>query len=289
MKRQNTILIFLCSLAGMWISCSSSDGDRAEKDYDEHNVMSSGCLNTRTDAFGFEEPEPYIVLNKEGNIISCELHNYDSNCISPEFKVDSEIKKSTDGLDTLTIDCRRVETDIRAHCTCQFNIYFVVRDVETDELFLKCGVSSYGYTPYEGMVSFKDSSTVTLYPMLTSKGYYEKTQILYREWVLEGYGSEDNFRPVEQGDDESRYFITLNPDSTMEGRNLCNDIHGTFECHGTHFTFDSYGGSKVYCIDEAAHVIDEKLPKVNRYLVDDELRLCLYYSGNEFFRFIPAP
>lgn len=285
MNKKISLFFFLSCLLGLWLSCASSDVDKADASYDGHNVTNSGCLRTRSGSYGFEEPEPFIVLTKEGSIVSCELHNYDYNCFSSIFKVDSEIRESSDGPDTLAVNCWAVKGELQAHCTCQFNIYFVVRDVKADELYLKCVVSSFGYVPFEGMVSFKDSSTVTLHPVLSEWGYYLKTQIVYRKWVLEGYGSEEAFRQVASDGTQDEYYIKLYPDSTMEGRSLCNEIHGTYECHGPTFTFNSFGSTKAYCADETAQAFEANLPKVRLYNLDDDCRMLLYYSDKEFFRF----
>ena len=64
-----------------------------------------------------------------------------------------------------------------------------------------------------------------------------------------------------------------------------NTIYGTFELDGQSFVFTSLGGSKAGCFDDTALFFDENIRKVSGYLIDENARLRLYYSGSEYLRF----
>jgi len=46
----------------------------------------------------------------------------------------------------------------------RFNIYFVVRDVKADTLWLKCRVPNYGYDDFEGEVRLDADSSMVIWP-----------------------------------------------------------------------------------------------------------------------------
>ena len=271
MKKTCFMFISLSLIAGLWVACSS-DGEKAGKGYDDHNVRSSGCLDTRGDE---EVCAPFIVLKKEGDIISGEFHNFQSDCITPNFIIESDLKNSASGMDTLEIFCKRGESDVFSDCRCHFNIYFVVRDVKADSLWLKCWLPNSGYdNSFEGEVRLNADSSVVLRPQ----------KHLFDDWCLEGYGSDGKFQEIPK-DSCYYYIICLSSDHAMSGTNLCNTIYGTFELDGQSFTFTSYGGSEVLCVGETAQFFDENMQKVYRYLIDENARLRLYYSESEYLRF----
>ena len=111
---------------------------------------------------------------------------------------------------------------------------------------------------------------------------------LFQKWVLDGYGSEADFRLAEQNEEDPDYFITLSADSTMQGRSLCNIIYGKFECDGQSFRFTSFGGTKMGCQSELENPESSffnTLPKVSRYSIGKDSRLRLYYTEDRFCQF----
>ena len=164
--RKIFFLFFFC-IAGLWTACSSSDGDNVGKGHEDHDVLSSGCLDTRSGGDDYEEPEPFIVLAKEGDIVSCELHNFEYNCYVYDFSVVSDLTKASDGMDSLYVEAIRVEgpDPLDMRCLCHYNIYFAIRDVMSDEMYFLCKVPNREYFNYEGIVSFKEDSTIILHPV----------------------------------------------------------------------------------------------------------------------------
>ena len=152
----------LSCIAGMLTACSSSDEDKAGKVADGIDVTHSGCLDTRGDGrdYDFEKPEPpTMVFKKDGNMVSCEWLGFWANCTTTRFVVKPNLMTASDGKDSLSILAYGETGELSAACDCPYNIYFVVRDVKTDVLHVKC--SNYGYY-YDGVVSFADQDSVEI-------------------------------------------------------------------------------------------------------------------------------
>lgn len=162
MKNLFVFFVSLSCVSGMLTGCSSDDDGGDKKS--SRDIYASGCLDTRSDDEVYEEPEPYIVLAKEGGIVSCELHNFEYHCFVYDFDVVTELNRATDGMDSLYMKVIRVTTpysyDFR--CRCHYNINFVIRDVMSDEMRFHCWVPNRNYDDYDGVVSFKESSIVVL-------------------------------------------------------------------------------------------------------------------------------
>ena len=71
---------------------------------------------------------------------------------------------SSNGMDTLSVYCRHTEGGFTTRCLCHFNIYFVVRDVKADTLWLKCRVPNDGYDDFESEVRLNADSSVVIWP-----------------------------------------------------------------------------------------------------------------------------
>ena len=274
MKRNLILAICLSLIMGLLSSCSSAEKDDTKNIAGD--VYSSECMDTRSGEDGTEAPIPLIVLSKQGDILSCELHNFEYTCAPANtFDVIPDMSPSSNGLDTLSVYCKHTEGGLSTRCLCHFNVYFVVRDVKADTLWFKCRVPNDGYDDFEGEVRLNTGSSVIIRPQ----------KYLFDEWYLEGYGSDEDFQEMPEDSYYGDYYIRLNPDLTMRGKNLCNTINGTYELDGQSFRFTSFGGTKLGCFEEAASFFDENMRKVYRYLIDDKARLRLYYTDSEYFRF----
>lgn len=110
-------------------------------------VKNSSCVNeTRASS------TRSLVLTKDGDVVTCELHNIVVNCGVDFFDVSSEFKKGMESPDTLLLNVSPVVPE-SMDCTCPYNVTFTIRDVKSDSLFIYCWL-------YTGMVSFKESNTV---------------------------------------------------------------------------------------------------------------------------------
>lgn len=168
LMKRNLFLAIPFSLAmGLLSSCSSVENS-VEKDETNNvagDVYSSECLDTRSGEEDYEAPIPLIVLSKQGDILSCELLNFEYTCgPANSFDAISNMSPSSNGMDTLSVVCMRPVGGIRARCLCHFNIHFVMRDVKADTLWFKCRVPNYGYDDFEGEVRLNADSSVVVRP-----------------------------------------------------------------------------------------------------------------------------
>ena len=98
------------------------------------DVQNSGCLLYGTRG---EEPErqPTIVLTKEGNVLSVQLLNYESNCCTEDFYAIANINDGSPC--SVSVSVRpTVESD--CECICPFNLSFTIRDLEPNIFYLDC-------------------------------------------------------------------------------------------------------------------------------------------------------
>ena len=97
------------------------------------DVQSSGCL----DETQGEEPErqPTIVLTKEGNVLSVQLLNYESNCCTEDFYAIANINDGSPCSVSVSVG-PTVESD--CECICPFNLSFTIRDLEPNIFYLDC-------------------------------------------------------------------------------------------------------------------------------------------------------
>jgi len=103
------------------------------------DVQNSGCLSRTRGYEGEEEPNPTIILTKEGSILSVELQNLISNCVTSDFVVKSNISESSEGSPcSLSINVNPVTGLLVANCLCPFNVSFTIRDLEPNSFYLDC-------------------------------------------------------------------------------------------------------------------------------------------------------
>ena len=125
MKR--TLLFIACLLASLTML--------AQDELAVEDIQNSGCLaQTRG---GVPDPLPTIVLMKEGNILSVQLLNYESNCATVDFEVDSRMLGGNDDTPSVTASVVPV-IPVEMDCTCPFNISFTVRGLEKNKFNLTC-------------------------------------------------------------------------------------------------------------------------------------------------------
>ena len=97
------------------------------------DVQNSGCLyGTRG-----EEPErqPMIVLTKEGNVLSVQLLNYESNCCTEDFYAIANINDGSPCSVSVSV---RPTVEYDCDCICPFNLSFTIRDLEPNIFYLDC-------------------------------------------------------------------------------------------------------------------------------------------------------
>lgn len=169
MKKVFAKTISLAFVSGMLIACSSLEKDEADKDLSS-DIISSGCLDTRSDGKEYNEHTPFIVLAKEGDAVWCELRDFEYNCYVYDFNVVSDLQKASDGIDSLYVTAVRIDSpehlDLR--CLCHYNISFVVRNVMADKMHFHCVVPNSEYSDYDGIVTFHEGNTVVLSPSVLS-------------------------------------------------------------------------------------------------------------------------
>lgn len=159
MKKTLILFVSYFCMIGLWTSCSSSNEYKTSKGGEELSVMHSDCLNTRAD-----DDEDYIgqqtmVFTKEGSTVYCEWLEFWANCFTFRFIVKPELNTASDGMDSLSIFAYGAREEFRLHCQCPYNIYFVVNDVKTDELHVKCDNWVFHF---DGVVSFKEQDRVEI-------------------------------------------------------------------------------------------------------------------------------
>ena len=111
------------------------------------DVQNSGCLyGTRG-----EEPErqPMIVLTKEGNVLSVQLLNYESNCCTEDFYAIANINDGSPCSVSVSV---RPTVEYDCDCICPFNLSFTIRDLEPNIFYLDCWW-------YKGLVELTEGQT----------------------------------------------------------------------------------------------------------------------------------
>jgi len=145
MKR--TLLLMACVLAS--VTMLAQDGLAVG------DVQNSGCLrNTRGDA---SEPLPTIVLTREGNVLSVQLLNYESNCGTADFNVASSVSGGSNG-EPCSVSISVVPYlpgDEVMDCICPYNVSFTVRDLESNSFYLSCWW-------YDGQVTLEEGKPLVL-------------------------------------------------------------------------------------------------------------------------------
>jgi hypothetical protein len=120
-----------------------------EKPLEVADVWNSGCTDkTRADS------SSGLVLTKDGDVVTCELHGIVANCGVEYFDIKSDYKKGKDVPDTLFVNVIPVIPS-EMDCTCPYNVTFSIRNVKADSFFLDCW-------RYTGIVSFKESNKISI-------------------------------------------------------------------------------------------------------------------------------
>ncbi|MBR5653426.1 MAG: leucine-rich repeat domain-containing protein [Prevotella sp.] len=120
------------------------------------DTQNSGCLSRAPSDDGEERPISTIVLEKEGNILSVQLLNIESNCATSDFVVTSRIDEGSDGQPcTLFINADAVVGEFLTSCTCQFNVSCTIHDVEPNVFYLDCWW-------YKGLVELTEGEPLVL-------------------------------------------------------------------------------------------------------------------------------
>ena len=122
------------------------------------DVQKSGCLSETRG----EEPQrvPTIILTKEGNTLSVQLLNYESNCATQDFNVSSYIN-GEGGIYGVSVDINPVLPELVTSCLCPFNISFTIHDLEPNSFYFNCWwyKGQVELTEGEPMVMAQDNNT----------------------------------------------------------------------------------------------------------------------------------
>jgi len=130
------------------------------------DVQNSGCLyGTRG-----EEPErqPTIVLTKEGNVLSVQLLNYESNCCTEDFYAIANINDGSPCSVSVSV---RPTVEYDCDCICPFNLSFTIRDLEPNIFYLDCWW-------YKGLVELTEGQTY--------QATYDGSSYSYHPFLKEG-------------------------------------------------------------------------------------------------------
>ena len=117
--------------------------------------ISSGCLKRNNRSNGDEASSlPTIKLTKEGNILSVDLLNYESNCGTTGFEMECRMSGGSDDIPSVVISVVPV-IPAEMDCYCPFNISYTVRDFEKNKFFLTCWW-------YEGEIELTEGEPLVL-------------------------------------------------------------------------------------------------------------------------------
>lgn len=120
------------------------------------DTQNSGCVSHKRVYGGYERPTPTIILEKEGDILSVQVLNYESNCGTYDFDVKSNFIEGSEGaLGSLHIKVIPVTGGMDTDCICDFNVSFTVHGLEPDTFYLSCWW-------YEGLVELTDGEPLVL-------------------------------------------------------------------------------------------------------------------------------
>ena len=135
------LFLFILMLSPMWASAKTVS-----------DVQIGGCLSEKR----AEEAQivPTIVLTKEGNVLSVQLLNYESNCGTTDFIVTPNISSNEGETWSLTVNVDPVIPQ-GMWCTCPFNVSFTVRDLEPNSFYLDCWW-------YKGQVKLTEGEALVL-------------------------------------------------------------------------------------------------------------------------------
>ena len=98
--------------------------------------ISSGCQ--RRAASTDEALPKTIVLTKEGDILSIEVLNYQSDCSTTGFQVSASVTGGGGNTPCLLSVGVTPEVPYEVDCICPYNVSFTVRDLEANTFYLSC-------------------------------------------------------------------------------------------------------------------------------------------------------
>ena len=123
MKKSCVLWIFaMLMLAVGMSSCGSFDNSSQPTEANAaevSNVRNSGCMNEPR-AEGL--PDKVLVMKKDGDIITCELQGYYTNCAAEYFDIQTEYAKGKGAPDSLFVDVSPVIPS-EADCTCLLALF----------------------------------------------------------------------------------------------------------------------------------------------------------------------
>lgn len=117
------------------------------------NVQHSGCLEeTRADA---EEYKKTIILTKEGDILTVQLHNYESNCGTTDFDVTHGMSWSITGIPYSIYVTVKPISENEKDCMCPYNVTYTIDNVTDNSFRFVCWW-------YDGLVNLIDGKSLVL-------------------------------------------------------------------------------------------------------------------------------
>ena len=240
------------------------------------DVQNSGCLNeTRGEE---TQRVPTIVLTKEGNILSVQLLNYESNCCTEDFNVAASFGRIYN-CDICSVSISTVGDE--CDCICPFNVSFTVRD------------SSLGFIPnsfyldcwwYKGMVELKEGE-----PLVLEKNKPNQTESLYGEWRLVGWNDGETWFEVNTNYVSHRSMsVEIPKEGYVMAYSMVNEINvGLLTLNGNQMTFGGEGRgllTEVYCDIMENLFFEHHICEIKSYLLEGKF-LKLYYTDNDYFVF----
>ena len=238
------------------------------------DVQNSGCLNeTRGD-----EPQrvPTIVLTKEGDVLSVQLLNYESNCCTEDFNVTSSINVGfydEPCLAHISVD----PIGGYCNCVCPFNVSFTVQDFKPNSFYLDCWW-------YKGQVELTESE-----PLVLKYNNPDPRESLYGEWRLVGWHDGGNWFEVNPKYVGYHHLsIEIPKEGYVMAYSMVNKIYlGLLTLNGNEMIF---GGemarlsTEVYCDSLENQFFEKHIYDIKSYQLEGNL-LKLYYTDNDYFVF----
>ena len=116
-------------------------------------IQNSGCLSgTRATDDAIVST---ITLQKEGNILTVNLHNFISNCATEDFEITPKVSDGVgDDPCSISVDVKPICKE-EADCICPYNISFTIHDLETNNFFFSCWW-------FKGEITLTEGESLTL-------------------------------------------------------------------------------------------------------------------------------
>lgn len=192
----------------MFLAMAMNAMDAQSQKLTVSNTQNSGCLS-KAAAYNYGENKPIstIILEKEGNILSVQLLNYESNCFTFDFSVSSNIHEGSDGSPcSVVVKVAPVNDEmLMADCICPFNVSFTVSDLEPNVFYLDCWW-------YKGLVNLTEGEPLVLediYEDVTIDGLnYTLRKALHRAMVKKNKWTGELRIPAELNYEGQTYTVT---------------------------------------------------------------------------------